>query len=296
MTEPEHRLQLAPDDFRRDRAMLAPEAFALSEGDDPPINDLVDKATWDHVVHVPDDVAIRTTNWTGSVTDLIHGVSSEWLFAIPIHREGAPYASEPAILAYEEFEALGFAALHGFYRQALGCLRNALETMAHAAACAATANEEQFRRWRAGEVDLRFGDSRAVILGSVSGREIEGRSRASVFGSVSDSGWLAMLYRRLCAYAHSQAGCNNADFWEGNGPVYSPRAYALVLDELRESVAMCYVLLRICWPEFELSDNLLQLLDHPALSNWPLIARSAFVAAFNPTRRVGGSSPRRGLR
>jgi hypothetical protein len=57
-------------------------------------------------------------------------------------------------------------------------------------------------------------------------------------------GWLALLYRRLCAYAHSQAGFNNADFWKSNGPVYRPRADTLILDELQETVEICCVISR----------------------------------------------------
>jgi hypothetical protein len=60
------------------------------------------------------------------------------LFATPIAPEGMPYAPEPAYLVAEEFEASEFMALHGYYRQALGVLRNALETMVHAAALATT--------------------------------------------------------------------------------------------------------------------------------------------------------------
>ena len=93
-------------------------------------------------------------------------------------------------------------------------------------------------------------------------------------------GWLAILYQRLCAYAHSQAGFNNADFWESNGPAYRPQAYVVVIDELRETVAVCYVLLRICWPNFKLAGDLSTLLDEPALNDWPKFARRALAAAF----------------
>lgn len=281
MTRDEDHQHLADDDFRHERVWLAPSAFALSDGDDPPISDLIPEATWDHLVHLSDDVAIRTTNWKGSRVELLHQVSAQWLFATPVDPDGAPYAPEPAFLAAEEFEALEFNALHGYYRQALGCLRNALETMTHAAALAATDRGDDFVLWRKGDLELRFGDSRRAIGASSIGRYIEERLGGSwLFGDLDIPGWLAALYRRLSAYAHSQAGFNNADFWESNGPVYRPNAYELVIDELRETISVCYVLLGICWQGFSLPNDLSTLLDNPALSDWPDIARRSLDAAF----------------
>jgi hypothetical protein len=253
----EDRQHLAEDDFRRERNWLTPSAFAISDGEDPPISELVSEEVWDHLMHLPDDVAIRTTNWIGSKVELLHEVSMQWHYATPVHPEGATYAPEPAFLAAEAFEALEFAALHGYYRQALGCLRNALETMTHAAALAATSRKDDFAQWRRGDLELRFGESRRAIGASPIGVRIEGNlGGGSLFGDLKVGGWLAILYQRLCAYAHSQAGFNNADFWESNGPVYRAQAYVVVIDELRETVAVCYVLLRICWPNFKLADDL----------------------------------------
>ncbi len=86
--------------------------------------------------------------------------------------------------------------------------------------------------------------------------------------------------RRLCAYAHAQAGYNNADFWASNGPVYRPNTYELVLDELRETTAVCLVLLRICWPAFALPDDVSIVLDGSALTNWPAVAKQVLGATF----------------
>lgn len=267
---------LPEGDFRRGRVLLPPEAFALAEGPDPPIDDLVSKQVWNHLIQLADDVALRTTNWQGSTTDLINRISAQWLFAVPIEPIGAPFAPEPALLTSEEFQALEFIALHGYYRQALGCLRNALETMTHAARYAASGQALEFWRWRKGDLEPKFGSSRASLLLSKAGGEIEQAvAPGSVFGTLERHGWLAGLYRRLCSYAHSQGGSNNADFWESNGPVYAATAYELVLDELRETVAACYVLFKVCWPEFALPRDLDDLLDRPALSNWPDIAKLA---------------------
>jgi len=70
-----------------------------------------------------------------------------------------------------------------------------------------------------------------------------------VFGN-DDTSWSKARYARLCAYAHSRAGYNNADFWESNGPVYRPNALEVVEAEYRETLALCYLLLRIGWPGY----------------------------------------------
>jgi hypothetical protein len=185
MINDEDRVHLADNDFRRERAMLAPHVFAIHDGYDPPITDLVDQDVWEHLVHLPDDVAIRTTNWIGSRVGLLHEISMQWLSAGPVDPQGAPYAPEPAFLAAEEFDALEYLALHGFYRQALGCLRNALETMTHAAAFAAMQRADDFQMWRDGSLELRFGISRQTIFTSPVGQRIEQRlPGGSVFGNL----------------------------------------------------------------------------------------------------------------
>jgi len=59
-------------------------------------------------------------------------------------------------------------------------------------------------------------------------------------------------YARLCAYAHSQAGYNNADFWESNGPVFVPSALTVVEREFRETLALSYLLVRLGWHGYRL--------------------------------------------
>jgi len=80
---------------------------------------------------------------------------------------------EVSLLAGEEFNALVFNALHGYYRQAIGCLRNALETLIAAAGLAVTGNQELFDRWRNGERQIGFGQARAWLRDSTAGRQVE---------------------------------------------------------------------------------------------------------------------------
>jgi hypothetical protein len=275
-------LYLPEDDFRRTRAMLAPHVFALGgDSQDPPPSDLVDKEVWGHLVHLTDDVLLRTTSCQGTTTRMIHEICGQWQEAIPVHPKGMPYALWSPFLASEEFEAVAFIAAHGFYRQALSNLRVTLELMTHAAAYAATDDENSYIAWLSGNVEPRFRKSRLAIAKSDVGREIEERATPrKIWGDPEQNGWISLLYSRLCGYAHSQTGSTNGDFWKSNGPVYADDVYELVFDEMRETIAACYLLLKICWREFTLPTDLTLLLDRSAINDWPKVARAAFAAAF----------------
>ncbi len=58
---------------------------------------------------------------------------------------------------------------------------------------------------------------------------------------------------------------NNADFWKSNGPVHVPRALGVVLDELRETLMLSYLLMRLGWPGFRATDAVRDLLADPRL-------------------------------
>jgi hypothetical protein len=56
---------LPTDDFRAVRIVLESEDFALTSGKPDVPDDLVDQETWNCIMVLPDDVAIRTSNHKG---------------------------------------------------------------------------------------------------------------------------------------------------------------------------------------------------------------------------------------
>jgi hypothetical protein len=259
----EDGIDLAPDDFRRIRRYLAPWLFA--GGDEgttyPPPDDLMQEEPWDSVMVLPTDVALKTSSYAGSAAARLDALQSDWVFSWPAPGQ-ASFMDEVCLLAGEEFDALVFNALHGYYRQAIGCLRNALETMTIAAGLAVTNNSALFGKWRAGQ-EISFGQARSWLRDSTAGAQVDREAAPeSVFGDVSTS-WIKDRYSRLCAYAHSRAGYNNADFWESNGPVYRPQALAVVEAEFRETLAISYLLLRLGWPTYAPAQGPTHLLQGP---------------------------------
>jgi hypothetical protein len=150
------RVHLPEDDFRRERALLSPELFAdPGTGSDLPATDLVSKEAWTGLIDLPTDVLLRTTSHEGSSVDVLHRLTSMWIdLVFRIDESSAPYMSEASLLAYEEFDALAFIALHGYYRQALGCLRNALEVLTVGAGLAVNLRNSATRGVWAGSIRL----------------------------------------------------------------------------------------------------------------------------------------------
>ena len=199
---------------------------------------------------LPTDVALRSSSYEGSTIARLATLESQWIYSWP-EVGAAPFMEEASLLVDEEFDALVFNVLHGYYRQAISCLRNALETMMTAAALAVTNNRELFDRWRKGEERIGFRRARRWLRDSTEGTKIDGDiAPHSVFGD-DDSSWTNSRYARLCSYAHSQGGYNNADFWESNGPIFVPGALSVVEQEFRETLALSYLLLRLGWPTYQ---------------------------------------------
>lgn len=251
----ENRLSLPVGDFRRERALLAPHVFALS-GSEPdfPTTDLVPEAAWSGVMDLPTDVALRTSSHQGCIFSVLHNLHSGWIFSWPNPGQ-APFMEEPTLLAAEEFDALVFNAIHGYYRQAVGCLRNALEVMTVATGLAVTQNQPLYERWREGQ-EISFGQARTWLIDSVCGSALEQAAQPASLFKKDPNAWLCRLYARLCGYAHSRAGYNNADFWESNGPVHVPRALIVVEVELHEVLAVCYLLLKLGWRDLGPTDGI----------------------------------------
>jgi hypothetical protein len=273
---PDH-VALRRNDFRRTRTFLAPHVFAIG-GDlpDPSPTELVDRERWEHVMHLADDVALRSSSYSGASTARMSQLAYAWLCALPDNPDDAPFMHEVALGAFEEFEATTFIALHGFYRQALGSLRNAIELMTHAAALAVEQDHARFADWRTARIELRFQQSRATLAQSATALE-RNVQPSSVFAD-QPTAWARRLYKRLCGYAHSEAGQDNAAFWESNGPVYRTETHRQTEQELREVVAYCCVCMKLGWSDFQLLPELRDTLAQPN-ADWADVAAGSLAFA-----------------
>jgi hypothetical protein len=264
MTDSDH-VPLDGNDFRRERTMLSPSVFFWAEGEPdvwPPHTDKIDSESWNHIMGLATHVALESSGRAGSVIRRLNQLNSDWIFSWP-NPDTAPFMEYPALIAGEEFDALVFNALHGYYRQAIGSLRVSLETLVMAAAFAVINDTASFNAWQKGDLEAKFGPARVLLRNSPEGRRIDAAAQPnSVFGD-ADGSWINARYKRLCDYAHSRAGHDNGGFWESNGPLFVPRALATVEREFRETLALCYLLERLGWPGYTSGQG------QPALLNGP---------------------------
>ena len=262
-------IPLGEADFRRERRLLSPSVFFWANGEPgswPAPIDPITAEVWRDVMRLATHVVLYTTSQDGSRISRLKQLESDWVFSWP--QPGvAPFVEYPALVAGEEFDAAVFNALHGYYRQAIGCLRVALETLAIAAAFSVRGDLSSFERWQAGDLEGSFGTARTALGDSVDGRRIDATTApSSVFGDSSDS-WMKARYRRLCDYAHSRAGYDNGALWRSNGPIYVAQALGTVECEFRETMALCYLLARIGWDGYEPGPGQPALLGGP-LDGW----------------------------
>ena len=209
---PENFKDLPDDDFRRRRAYLADEAFAIAPAEPWVVTDPIDEKSWDGLVDLPTDVLLRTTDQLGTMLADAHNQWACWIGAIPYEPERpSGFMFGPALDAADEFHAAPFIAAHGYYRQATAALRNALESMASAAALAVHGGVEKFEAWRAGSYEPAFGNMVDRLAQATGPAELDGRFETPGLFGRKPAGLLRRAYGGLCRYTHSRPGHTNAD-------------------------------------------------------------------------------------
>jgi len=246
---------LPSSDFRAVRIVLKREDFAYAPGPDSPPSDLVGQDTWRGIMTLPDDVSIRTSNHYGTSLRGMDRCWGAWIDSIGSRRDPV----HDAILdAADEFQAATFNSLHGYYRQAFGCLRNALEVMVIAAYCQVQMRYSLFREREAGKVQIGFGEACDGLVNAPRLKALRARLRQELDDSIFDpmirnvdaGGWVRRLYSSLSEYEHSRPKFRNVDMWESNGPVFSSRAFTTVAANFYETSALCFLLVKMSRPKF----------------------------------------------
>ena len=88
-------------------------------------------ATWDHILVLPDSVAVDTSNHHGRELRGLNDICLAWTETVDVEQMQAGSRLQGAFLdVQDEFQAFLFNLTHGYYRQAAGCLRSALEFIA----------------------------------------------------------------------------------------------------------------------------------------------------------------------
>jgi hypothetical protein len=225
--------------FREHRLKLPPGSFAIEPDDEPPASDLIDRSTWQSVMGLPDDVSLRTSDHHGTAIRRAHESWGDWIsLVLDIQSLCDDPMRDPLAVAAmnvtDELQVSVYLALSGFYRQAIGTLRAALEGMLAALYFSVTPDQAASDEWLAGTNEGRVW-VRKVRLKL---RESEPFSRFEQeveWPLLADAGWFAWLYETLSAFVHGRPAhtdksgrrmeTTNSGLWESNGPIYHDGAF-----------------------------------------------------------------------
>jgi len=130
---------LPDDDFRAKRVVLTREDFAYAPKLSSPPSDVICSATWESIVTLPDDVAVRTSNYHGTALRQLNDLWGAW-----IESPGSTQDSLSAAIldAGDDFQSATYTALTGFYRLSIVALRSALELVTIGAWAARTKSSD----------------------------------------------------------------------------------------------------------------------------------------------------------
>ena len=229
-------------DFRTTRALLPDEVFLLANGPRSGPTDLVARDVWNGIVHLPDDVALTTSNHHGSQLAALYSLWSGWIEAIG---DDPDELFTSMLDASDCFQASTFDSLHGYYRSALASLRSAIELVAIGTLGNRSPTDTDYIRWKKQNVgSLPFATAVRKLRGAT-----KGPLSVKAF---EPNGWLAALYEKLCAYAHSRPDASDGEMRQSNGPIYVNEAFSLVYKLQASTYAACYVLTKLGRPSFVL--------------------------------------------
>lgn len=244
--------KLDPEDFRACRRILDPDDFALGGDEpDPPPTDLITKDAWYGIMDLPGDVAIRTTSHQGTRIAILHELWSGWIWSI---RLGGSPLDKAMGDAADDFSAALFLLAHGFYRQALGSLRSALEMVTIASYCEIAKDKARIEQWERG-LEAKMNEIFNGMQSLDVVRSLDDRAQREVGSSVylltthgRNRPWARDLYRRLSTYSHARPDSTNSQIWNSNGPIYSAAGMKLSYHGYLETYSLAMLTWKLARP------------------------------------------------
>lgn len=267
---------LPKEDFRAARIVLEPSDFAAgSELPDPPPKDLISEDMWNHLVGLPDDVAIRTTNDFGSILKELSEFQTELLSVLTAlqglaTQTGGKNAASPIhhvlLVAHEDFQASIFDALIGYYRVAFSSLRNVVENFTIGLHFELSRDQTGFRTWLAGNYapnKFLFGWAADSVAQNQAVQNLEQHltnATADNFfrqrAGADTGGFARRLFGNLSRYSHGRPGFTHGDIWESNGPVFVPKAFTKWAIAFAQVYCFCLIVCRLAQPKLNRLDCL----------------------------------------
>lgn len=245
------------DDFRGKRERLPKESFLIAPDVEPEPSDIIDSETWTSLVWLADDTSIRTSDHHGTILRDAHEMWGHWVALVLdvqslLDRPHDDPLQVATLSAGDEWQASTYAALTGFYRQSVACLRPAIEGLLAGAYFRAFPDPDRQAKWADGDetARLRFGEVRGKLA------QVEPYRQFDQF--LTRPGWAERLYDLLSAFQHGRpsyadsAGTmptTNVELWGGsNGPVYDDKAFMLWARAYFNTLLFCLMIVGLAEP------------------------------------------------
>jgi hypothetical protein len=214
-------------------------------------SDKIDKDTWDHIVTLADDVAIRTTNQHGKAIKQISDLTYEWL----IHSDERDRIMLPVMLdAYDNFEAALYTAITGYYRLSHSSVRSALELVTIGTWAKVCGKRNEFQNWQKGKIELSLGGACDGLIGAtlVLRNALKVRTNDSLFDQRTGTiggGYVRRTFSRMSDFSHARPGFTDSSMRKSNGPIYVRKAFNDSLRVQTETMGLLFVLSLIANPK-----------------------------------------------
>ena len=255
------------DDFRSLRQLLPDDAFALREEGQEPALVIIPEQAWRGLFSLSDDVVLRTTGHQGSLAEHCWLVYGEFVNPIPLARAEESFVFEAMMDTADALQAASFSALHGFYRQAMGSLRGALEAVIVATRFSLADDRAALAAFRYGPEPtpfIRFTRDLDRVAGHVRSQELAkvmGARPLAVGRTATRAGWAWDLYGVLSRYLHALPGATDGEIWRSNGPLWRPEVFALYIRLLRETLAVSLLVCALADPDLRLPDSIFEVIS-----------------------------------
>jgi hypothetical protein len=253
---------LPNSDFRAKRRILLKSDFGLAEGREQPPSDKIDKATWNHIVILPDDVAVRTTNHHGTVIKQISDLSHEWVR----HSDESDPIMFPVVLdAHDELDAALYNTVVGYYRVANAAMRSALELVTIGTWAKVCGKKSEFDEWQKGNIELSISRACDDLISATRSLQDELAGIGvddTLFAQrtkTSEGGWVRRVFSGVSDWAHSRPGHTDFAMRNSNGPIYVRSAFNHSAWIQTETLGLLFVLLLIACPAIRFDQKVIDL-------------------------------------
>jgi hypothetical protein len=236
-----------------------PSDFVFSSKKQEKPTDQIGPRTWNHIVGLPDDVAIRTTDHHGTEIKNLNEFQSIWTDL----SKPSDMMTTVLLDAHDDFQAALYNAITGYYRLSVTAIRAALEALAIGAWCQTSAKRDDFKKWRRGKTKLEFNSACQGLHATAAPLEtyLDAKCGDNLFRARDpkagiNAGFVRRLFADLSEYAHGRPQFTDSSVRRSNGPIYVTKAFDHAASMEIEVFGLSIILLILARPSIKVRSDI----------------------------------------